>query len=174
MLRRKSRETSLRVFLIHLLSKFSIHENNLLLIKNNTQPYYSSSTEHARRIKVFCCLIMFCIALKAFVQENVSVREKNTHFRIRNRFRHKIDARFPRASLQVPALDPWENINIILFRRWEKFKCFAWLNIFMTIFSGLATFTPQKGNFFFCEGYIQQGHSIFPFFFLILELPLDL
>lgn len=60
-----------------LLSKISIDEANFPLIKNITRPHCSPrSTRHAQRIKVFCCLMIFCIDLKVFVQGDVSAHEK--------------------------------------------------------------------------------------------------
>lgn len=75
--------------LIPLLSKMSTDEANFLLIKNITHPHSSPrSTRHAHRIKVFCCLMIFCIALKVFVQGDVCSWE-NTHFWIHNKFMYK-------------------------------------------------------------------------------------
>lgn len=45
------------------------------------------------------------------------------------------------------------------------------VNVLMTILSGLAILASQKINYFFCEGYILLTR---PFYFLILELPLDI
>lgn len=60
--------------MIPLLSKVSIDEVNFLLMKNITQTH--CSPRHAHRIKVFCCLMIFCIVLKVFLQGDVSAHEK--------------------------------------------------------------------------------------------------
>lgn len=58
-------------------------------------------TEHAHGINVSCCLIMFCIAPKASVQENVSVHEKILILGSKQVYAQ--DTHFPRKM--VPTLD---------------------------------------------------------------------
>lgn len=135
--------------LIPLLSKISTDEANFHLIRNITQPQWRPrSTRHAHRIKVFCCLMIFCIALKVFVQGYVSAHEKILIF-------GSITSLCTRKRCSVSQRDgpltwPLREYKYYSVLQMGEIRVFCLtVNIFRTILSGLAILTPQRRAFFF-------------------------